>query len=76
MTRVFSKLTAKAQTTVPKRVREALALRPGDQLVYEIEGTQVRLAKLAGGDEAYLRSLQASLGEWETTEDAAAFDDL
>jgi antitoxin PrlF len=76
MTRAFSKLTAKAQTTVPKLVREALALEPGDALVYEIEGTRVNIAKLARADEAHLRALQRTLSEWETPEDAAAFDDL
>jgi antitoxin PrlF len=76
MTRAFSKLTAKAQTTVPKPVREALRLKPGDALVYEIDGTRVRLAKLTGADEAHLRALQQTLSEWESPEDSAAFDEL
>ena len=76
MTRVFSKLTAKGQTTVPKEVRKVLRLEPGDALIYEIEGTRVSLAKLPATDEAHLRALQATLSEWDSPEDAAAFDDL
>jgi antitoxin PrlF len=76
MTKAFSKLTSKAQTTVPRQVRQALQLKPGDALVYEIDGTRVSLGKLASADVAHLRALQASLSEWETPEDAGAFDDL
>jgi AbrB family looped-hinge helix DNA binding protein len=76
LARAYSRLTAKAQTTVPKKVREVLSLEPGDALVYEIEDGQVRLAKLPRADDVHLRALQATLSEWETPEDAAAFDDL
>ena len=36
-------LTSKGQLTVPKDVRERLGLRPGDRLVFELEGDSVRL---------------------------------
>jgi AbrB family looped-hinge helix DNA binding protein len=32
-----SKLTAKAQTTIPREVRERLGLTPGDSVVYEVD---------------------------------------
>ena len=73
---VASKLTSKSQTTIPREVRERLGLRPGDTIVYEIEGDTVRLRKLAPLDVAYLRALRTTLSEWETPEDAAAYDDL
>jgi antitoxin PrlF len=73
---VASKLTSKAQTTIPREVRDKLALRPGDTIVYEIEGDTVRLRKQTPMDVAYLRALRATLSEWETPEDAAAYDDL
>jgi antitoxin PrlF len=36
-----STLTTKGQTTVPKEVREALALEPGDKLSWEVRGGRV-----------------------------------
>lgn len=36
-----SKLTRKGQTTVPKEVRDALALEPGDKLLWEVHGGRV-----------------------------------
>jgi antitoxin PrlF len=42
---ITSKLTSKAQTTIPQPVRAALRVREGDELVYEIEGSRVILTK-------------------------------
>ncbi len=39
-------LTSKGQLTVPKKVREALGLRPGDRVEFEITGTEARLRPL------------------------------
>lgn len=36
-----STLTTKGQTTVPKEVRDALALEPGDKLSWEVRGGRV-----------------------------------
>ncbi len=76
MSAIYSRLTAKSQTTIPTAVRKALALTPGDAIAYEIDGGRVSLSKVARGDDAYLRALQGTLGEWDSPEDAAAFDDL
>lgn len=38
-----STLTSKAQTTVPKAVRSALQVGPGDRIRYVISGGQVRM---------------------------------
>ena len=44
-----SKLTSKAQTTIPQPVRAALRLKDGDELAYEIEGNRVILTKASAG---------------------------
>lgn len=44
-TMITSRLTTKAQTTIPQPVRAALKLREGDELAYEIEATRVILTK-------------------------------
>lgn len=38
-----STITSKGQTTVPKEVREALDLGPGDKLTWEINGGRVAI---------------------------------
>lgn len=76
MNAIFSRLTAKSQTTVPKEVRKALGAKPGDMLVYRIAKGKVTLARAESLDRAYLKSLESTLSEWSTPEDAAAYDDL
>jgi AbrB family looped-hinge helix DNA binding protein len=36
-----STITSKGQTTVPKEVREALDLEPGDKITWEVQGGRV-----------------------------------
>lgn len=40
---IESTITAKGQTTLPKRVREALSIQAGDRVRYIIQEDQVRL---------------------------------
>ncbi len=42
---ILSKLTSKAQTTVPQPVRKALRLREGDEIAYAIEQDRVVMTK-------------------------------
>ncbi len=68
---VTSKLTSKAQTTIPQAVRTALGLRAGDELAYIIEdGRAVLLrfdARLAADDPF------ATFAEWNSAADAKAY---
>ncbi len=76
MTAIFGKLTAKSQTTIPKEVRKALGVEPGDTLVYRISKGKVTLARAEPLDHAYLKSVESTLSEWDSPEDAAAYDKL
>ncbi|NDG75158.1 MAG: AbrB/MazE/SpoVT family DNA-binding domain-containing protein [Synechococcaceae bacterium WB8_1B_136] len=69
-------LTAKGQVTIPKAVRDALGLRKGDQLSWELEDGSVRVRALAPLDLTYLQGLDASLQEWSSPTDEEAFRDL
>ncbi len=40
---ITSKVTKRGQTTLPRHVREALRIKPGQRLVYEVEGDKVVL---------------------------------
>lgn len=47
---IHSRITSKAQTTIPKAVREALDLREGDEVSYEIDGDRVVLRRYDPAD--------------------------
>jgi len=70
---ITSKITSKAQTTVPQPVRRALHLDEGDELAYRIEGEYVILtkAKHDAGDDPF-----ATFGEWGSQADRKAYDKL
>ena len=76
MTIELATLTAKGQVTVPKAVREALGLRQGDQLSWELEDGAVRVKAVTPLDLAYLEGLEAGLQEWSSAADDVAFADL
>ncbi len=48
-----SKITAKGQTTLPKAVREALGVKPGDRVRYVIRDGQVRIVALKPVDRLF-----------------------
>jgi antitoxin PrlF len=70
---ITSKLTSKAQTTIPLPVRNALHIGPGDDLAYAIEGERVILTKAtkAPADDPF-----AAFGEWSTEADAKGYAGL
>jgi len=69
-------ITAKGQVTVPKAIREALGLRQGDQLRWDLEDGGVRVRLVSPLDLTYLRGVEAGLQEWTSPEDEQAFADL
>jgi antitoxin PrlF len=70
---ITSKLTSKAQTTIPAPVRTALRLKAGDELVYSIEGERVVLTK---ADRGPLDDPFAAFDEWDSEADRQAYADL
>jgi len=71
---ITSKLTSKAQTTIPQAIRAALKLREGDELVYEIRGQQVVLTKATQDSRA--DDPFHTFSEWNSTADRKAYGDL
>jgi antitoxin PrlF len=69
---ITSKLTSKAQTTIPQPVRAALKLREGDEIAYEIEAGRVILTRAEpDGDDPF-----STFAEWSTDADRKAYDTL
>lgn len=47
---IVSRITSKAQTTIPRAVRAALGLQQGDEVRYEIDGDRVILTRAEAPD--------------------------
>jgi antitoxin PrlF len=76
---ITSKLTSKAQTTIPQAVRTALGVRPGDEIAYVIEKGHVVLTKMVPPKPlrgTVFEDPFATFREWDTPEDDEAFADL
>lgn len=70
---ITSKITSKAQTTIPQAVREALRIMQGDSIAYKIEPGRVIVTKRqpAAAEDPF-----ASFGEWASVHDCKAYDGL
>ena len=68
---IHSRLTSKAQTTIPRAVRIALGLKEGDRVAYEIEGDRVILTRADAVDDPF-----ATFTEWASAADAEAYAKL
>jgi antitoxin PrlF len=69
---ITSKMTSKAQTTIPQAVRLALRLEAGDELVYRIEQGHVILSKVTPvADDPF-----ATFSEWSSDADSRAYANL
>lgn len=71
-----SQLIHHNQTTLPDPVLEALNLREGDAIVFEIDQAGVHLRKAPLIDTAFTKALQGTLSEWDSAADDEAYADL
>ena len=72
----LAKITARGQTTIPKRVRKAANLNAGDTLSFEVRSDHLVVRKTASAQETYLDGLAQTLDEWNSPEDEEAWRDL
>ncbi|HIJ63106.1 MAG TPA: transcriptional regulator [Rhodospirillaceae bacterium] len=70
---ITSKLTSKAQTTIPQPVRAALHLVEGDEILYAIEGDRVVLSRVARDQS---EDPFAAFSEWDSDADRRAYGGL
>jgi antitoxin PrlF len=68
-----SKLSSKAQTVVPREIRERLGLKPGDTLRYRVTEAGILIEKARGDAE---EDPFATFVEWASPEDDRAFAEL
>lgn len=70
---ILSRISSKAQTTIPKAVRAALGLRRGDEIAYEIDGDRVILTRAKEPD-GFVANF-STFSEWASEADGA-YDEL
>ncbi len=71
---ITSRLTSKAQTTIPQPVRAALRPREGDEIAYAIEAGRVVLTRArpdGAADDPF-----RTFSEWDSPADAKAYAGL
>jgi antitoxin PrlF len=70
---ITSRLTSKAQTTIPQAVRAALHIKAGDEVAYTIEGDRVILTKVSAVPP---ENPFATFTEWDSEADRRAYAKL
>lgn len=70
---VFSKISVKSQTVIPREVRQRLGVKPGDRLRYRLtdDGVLLDKAPAAEGEDPF-----AAFSEWSGAADEKAYGDL
>lgn len=70
---LYSRVSTKSQTVLPRAVREALAIRPGDSVRYRMTdgGVVIDKAPPAESDDPF-----ATFSEWAGAHDDEAYGDL
>ncbi|MFO1116722.1 MAG: AbrB/MazE/SpoVT family DNA-binding domain-containing protein [Beijerinckiaceae bacterium] len=70
---VYSRVSVKSQTVLPREVREKLRVKPGDRLRYLIDEKGIRIEKDLGQaeDDPF-----ATFSEWSSAADDEAYADL
>jgi len=71
---VTSKISSKAQTTLPRSVRTALRLGPGDVVAYHVEGDRAILTK--SGPSFVVEDPFATFSEWASEADRKGYANL
>ena len=71
-----SKLSIKGQVTIPRGIRKAMGIEPGDLVAYELRGNSVVIKRIDPLDAVYHASVSETLEEWNSPEDDEAFHDL
>ena len=72
----ISRVSSKGQVTLPKRVREAIGVGPGDAVAYDVNKGVVTLRRLEPIDLAFHAAVESTLAEWGSKQDDEAYGDL
>lgn len=71
-----ARVTSKGQVTIPKRVREALGIKPGSRVEFVLEEGRVVLEPAAGGADALAGSLRKYVRKGMRVADEAVMEEV
>lgn len=71
----ITRLTSKCQATIPLKIRNFLGLDKGDAVAFEVENDKVIIRKAPALDKEYLKAVESTFTEWNSSEDEEAFKD-
>lgn len=69
-------MSVKGQVTIPRGIRRAIGLQPGDLVAYHVEDGVVILKRVEPFDSKFHASLSETMEEWSSPEDDEIFRDL
>ena len=72
----IAKISARGQTTIPKRIRDEFGLNDSDVISFEVEDDHLIVRKVTRAQDDYLQGVSATLSEWASPEDEDAWRDL
>ena len=72
----IARITARGQTTIPKRIRDEMGLGESDVISFEVEDDHLIVRRVTRAQDDYLQGLSATLSEWASPEDEDAWRDL
>jgi antitoxin PrlF len=73
---IQGRITAKSQTTIPRAVRAALGVGPGDSVSYEIRGHEAVMKRAASPPQDLFLANFSTFTEWASEADRIAYADL
>ncbi len=58
------KVGVKGQVVIPKAIRDEIGIRPGDEVVFEPDGKDVRVRRVTDDAKAHRERIEALRGVW------------
>ena len=71
---IHSRVTSKAQVTVPREIRKALGIEAGDELVWSVEGGRAVVERVSRSRDPFINPF-AAFTEWADELDSV-YDNL
>jgi AbrB family looped-hinge helix DNA binding protein len=68
------KVGTKGQVVIPKAIRDLVGIRPGDEVTFEPDGSEVRVRRTADAEACRREEIRALRGSWKGTRGGSTQD--